>query len=115
MAFWFSGTKTSRGTVANAFRISESRTPFGLICDSTMAIRAVRKSMTILRAKKKTTLRGLTKIAARYQGMLLGRRIPFSAFHALAIMLGNRYGPRGGVVTHRTANPRTPVRFRAWR
>src|SRR5262245_61879964 len=23
-------------------------------------------------------------------------------------------GPRGGVVTQRTANPRTPVRFRAW-
>src|SRR6185295_16317161 len=23
-------------------------------------------------------------------------------------------GPRGGVVTQRTANPRTPVQFRAW-
>jgi hypothetical protein len=29
-------------------------------------------------------------------------------------MLGQCQGPRGGVVTHRTANPRTPVRFRAW-
>ena len=29
-------------------------------------------------------------------------------------MIPHDLRPRGGVVTHRTANPRTPVRFRAW-
>jgi hypothetical protein len=54
-------------------------------------------------AKGKTAI--VVGVSVCYQG-------PFAGRSRIVVWAG--MGPRGGVVTQRTANPYTPVRFRAW-
>src|SRR4029079_3721546 len=115
------GTKRSRGISIMASRMRRSVTSAVRTCPSTMCRRAVAKSViAFLDLKKAVGKSGSCAAISRKTqvspcdchvivgGLWLLYR------HGQPDALISQVWPRGGVVTQRTANPRTPVQFRAW-
>ena len=107
IALFSAGTKSSRGSEAKAVRMRRSVTLSVRSCNSTMVARAASKSIIAPpRIPETSTISGPGQLQSL---------IDAHANRHLVTGLGHPLDwPRGGVVTQRTANPCTPVQFRAW-
>src|SRR4029079_2783343 len=114
-------TKLARGISIMASRMRRSVTSAVRTCPSTMCRRAVAKSViAFLDLKKAVGKSGpCAAISRKTQVSPCDCHVIVGGLwllyrHGQPDALISQVWPRGGVVTQRTANPRTPVQFRAW-